>query len=513
MTFSINFNGYNISTLISGFTAIDRNIGSSWNNILSDSVARYGQTFLRSSLSAKTINISFIKSGVPGDWVEIREQLAKVLDTNEPAPLIFSDEPNKVWYALPDGAQTLSENITSLLATGTLTFLVPSGYAESVDTKVLNNDNSGGENGTIVNNDDKSISVLINNNGTLPIFPTIKITPTAESGFFGIAGQNVLEIGNPDEADEERKTKQTTIADFKTQSDFDTNFVDATDWTKSWETNIPPIPNNSKLKRKIDGIRMSTFSQSATWNGGIQRYDVPKDSTGQYPVNWHAQFNTFFIQNNARQAGRFQLYFCDENKQPLAMFEIFKGGAGQNAELIFWLIGGDNKMHKFGGDKPFNASTGKAPGGVTSLFDAAHGGQAIIKQGNKISFYWKGVAYSYLMGDAGSSTKLAYVYVVEASRQNYPVINNMSLKSFKLTNLNDGYMVNVVNKYQPNDEIIVNMDAKKIIVNGQGANSDYITGSDFFSIPAGQSQKIDIVYSSFTTSPPKVEIKWKERIL
>ena len=258
---------------------------------------------------------------------------------------------------------------------------------------------------------------------------------------------------------------------------------------------------------------MSTFSQAATWNAGIQRYDVPKDSTGQYPVNWHAQFNTFFIQNNARQAGRFQLYFCDENKQPLAMFEIFKGGAGQNAELIFWLIGGDNKMHKFGGDKPFNASTGKAPGGVTSLFDAAHGGQAIIKQGNKISFYWKGVAYSYLMGNAGAQTKLAYVYVVEASRQNYPVINNTSLKSFKLTNLNDGYMVNVVNKYQPNDEIIVNMDAKKIIVNGQGANSDYITGSDFFSIPAGQSQKIDIVYSSFTTSPPKVEIKWKERIL
>ncbi|MDU0408413.1 hypothetical protein N42HA_01425 [Lactococcus lactis] len=134
---------------------------------------------------------------------------------------------------------------------------------------------------------------------------------------------------------------------------------------------------------------MSTFSQAATWNGGIQRYVVPKDSTNQYPVNWHAQFNTFFIQNNARQAGRFQLYFCDENKQPLAMFEIFKGGAGQNAELIFWLIGSDNKMHKFGGDKPFNASTGKAPGGVTSLFDAAHGGQAIIKQGNKFLFIGK----------------------------------------------------------------------------------------------------------------------------
>ncbi len=505
-TMKITLDGIDISKLFYSVTNIKRNIGSNWVNTTSPRLQ--GVDYLYNALGAKTISFDYEVNGIFFDEINAnKELLAKYINVKAPVPLIFNDEPNKVWYVVPDGEQSFEQ------ITGTLTFLVPKGYAESVDTKTLNNDNSGQENGTIIENSDNSVSVLINNNGTLPIFPTIKITPTAESGFFGIAGQNVLEIGNPDEADKERKTKQTTIADFNTQSDFDTNFVDATDWTTSWETNIPPIPNNSKLKWKTDGIRMSTFSQAATWNGGIKRYVVPKDSTNQYPVNWHAQFNTFFIQNNARQAGRFQLYFCDENKQPLAMFEIFKGGAGQNAELIFWLIGGDNKMHKFGGDKPFNASTGKAPGGITSLFDAAHGGQAIIKQGNKISFYWKGVAYSYLMGDAGVQTKLAYVYVVEASCQNYPVINDMSLKSFKLTNLNDGYMVNVVNKYQPNDEIIVNMDAKKIIVNGQGANSDYITGSDFFSIPAGENQKIDIVYSSFTTSPPKIELLWKERIL
>ncbi|NRD17823.1 phage tail family protein [Lactococcus lactis subsp. lactis] len=491
------------------FIKVNRGVASE-SELLLEENSGDGTKVLKSRRKAKEIPMTFhVIDGL--DVNVVREKLGSIISTNVIKQLTFSDTPNIYYEATLTGAIEYTDD--GFFADGGFTLLVPSGYAESVDTKVLNNDNSGGENGTIINNADHSVSVLINNNGTLPIFPTIKITPTAESGFFGIAGQNVLEIGNPDEADEKRKTKQTTIADFKTQSDFDTNFVDATDRTTSWETNISPIPNNSKLKWKTDGIRMSTFSQAATWNAGIQRYDVPKDSTGQYPVNWHAQFNTFFIQNNARQAGRFQLYFCDEKKQPLAMFEIFKGGAGQNAELIFWLIGGDNKMHKFGGDKPFNASTGKAPGGVTSLFDAAHGGQAIIKQGNKISFYWKGVAYSYLMGDAGSSTKLAYVYVVEASRQNYPVINNMSLKSFKLTNLNDGYMVNVVNKYQPNDEIIVNMDAKKIIVNGQGANSDYITGSDFFPIPAGKSQKIDIVYSSFTTSPPKIEFSWKERIL
>ncbi|MFM2785515.1 phage tail family protein, partial [Lactococcus lactis] len=92
-------------------------------------------------------------------------------------------EPNLYYQAIRSGEVTLTENKSKLFATGTLTFLVPKGYAESVDTKTLNNDNSGGENGTIINNADNSVSVLINNNGTLPIFPTIKITPTAESGF------------------------------------------------------------------------------------------------------------------------------------------------------------------------------------------------------------------------------------------------------------------------------------------------------------------------------------------
>ncbi|WP_201013482.1 distal tail protein Dit, partial [Lactococcus lactis] len=227
-TMKITLDGIDISKLFYSVTNIKRNIGSNWSNTTSPRLQ--GSEFLYNALGTKTISFDYEVNGTFFDEINAnKELLAKYLNVKEPVPLIFNDEPNKVWYVVPDGEQSFEQT------TGTLTFLVPKGYAESVDTKTLNNDNSGQENGTIIENSDNSVSVLINNNGTLPIFPTIKITPTAESGFFGIAGQNVLEIGNPDEADEERKTKQTTIADFKTQSDFDTNFVDATDWTSSWE--------------------------------------------------------------------------------------------------------------------------------------------------------------------------------------------------------------------------------------------------------------------------------------
>ncbi|MDN5577300.1 MAG: phage tail family protein, partial [Lactococcus lactis] len=160
-----------------------------------------------------------------------------------------------------------------------------------------------------------------------------------------------------------------------------------------------------------------------------------------------------------------------------------------------------------------SATTGKPDKNGAPLFAASHGGQAIVKQGNKISFYWRAMAETYLMDDVPASTKLAYVYIVIGKRRYYQMVADTSLRSFKLMNLNNEYTVDIPNKYQPEDEVKVDMEKSKITVNDLGANSDYITGSEFFSIPPGASQRLDIVYSNFTTSPPKVEIKWKERIL
>ena len=487
------------------FTNIKRNIGSNWVNTTSPRLQ--GVDYLYNALGGKTISFDYEINGTFFDEINAnKELLAKYINVKAPVPLIFNDEPNKVWYVVPDGEQSFEQ------ITGTLTFLVPKGYAESVDTKVLNNDNSGEENGTIINNADNSVSVLINNNGTLPIYPTIKVTPTSETGYLAFVGQSVLEIGNPDEADTTTAKSQKLVCDFKTKSDFETNFVPDTSWTTSWPTNLEGMPLNSTIAWKDDGIRIGGMAQSSLWNAGVLRYEVPKDDLGNYVKDWHANFNTLYIQKNLEQCGRFQIHFADENKQPLACFEIYKGGIGENASLNFWLIGGDKKLKLFK-NHTFSATTGKPDKNGTPLFAASHGGQAIVKQGNKISFYWRGAAETYLMGDGSASTKLAYVYVVMGKRRYYQMVADTSLRSFKLMNLNNEYTVDILNKYQPEDEIKVDMDKSKITVNDLGANSDYITGSEFFSIPPGTSQKLEIVYSNFTTSPPKVEIEWKERIL
>lgn len=490
------------------FIKVNRGVASE-SELLLEEKSGDGTNVLKTRRKAKEILMTFhVIDGL--DVNVVREKLGKIISTTETKQLIFSDNPNFYYEAILTG--TIEYTDDGFNADGGFTLLVPKGYAESVDTKKLNNDNSGQENGTIINNADNSVSVFINNNGTLPIYPTIKVTPTSETGYLAFVGQSVLEIGNPDEADTTTAKNQKLVCDFKTQSDFETNFVPDTSWTTSWPTNLDGMPLNSTIAWKNDGIRIGAMAQSSLWNAGVLRYEVPKDDLGNYVKDWHANFNTLYIQKNLEQCGRFQIHFADENKQPLACFEIYKGGVGENASLNFWLIGGDKKLKLFK-NHTFSATTGKPDKNGSPLFAASHGGQAIVKQGNKISFYWRGAAETYLMGNGSASTKLAYVYVAIAKRRYYQMVADTSLRSFKLMNLNNEYTVDILNKYQPEDEIKVDMEKSKITVNDLGANSDYITGSEFFSIPPGASQKLDIVYSNFTTSPPKVEIEWKERIL
>ncbi|MGX7010963.1 distal tail protein Dit [Lactococcus cremoris] len=161
MTFSVSFNGVDISSLVNGFTGVTRNIGSTWVNTTSQT-SNTGVDFLYNSIDAKTITISFIAHVRKDRFSTTRRELAKLLNVSEPAPLIIGDEPNVVWYAVPNGSQTLDES-SFFDGIGTLTFLVPSGVAISSYTQELNSNNSGGTNGSITVNSDNSVDVLINN--------------------------------------------------------------------------------------------------------------------------------------------------------------------------------------------------------------------------------------------------------------------------------------------------------------------------------------------------------------
>jgi predicted phage tail component-like protein len=548
LTFTISFNGQNISDLVDGFTSIERNFGSTWtNNLGPEGTTRYGQEFVNNYINAKTITISFIKDGIPKDWVNIRQQIASVLDVSTPSPLIFSDEPNKVWYALPDQLPTFSEDISSLRATGTLTFIVPSGVAISSYTQELNSNNSGGTNGSITVNSDNTVDVLINNQGTIPAYPTFKFTHKSDNAYIGMAHPNgVMALGSQDQTLIDSKTTETTRVEsqwllnpsgISQNSNFSGHFNVANDVGNPQNGQLLTAGN---LVFKNDGLRLQDGGDppsSGTWSmqGAMQVYNVPADKIGNVgTANFTSTFNIWAQATKMGQTGLIQVLFCDSNNKLMAGLGIYKDDTRGNSFRTQLYIGGNHprtwKTFGPGGQELNNGGhgDGKVPN-PNLYFNSTTGYFTIQKKDRVFNFTFgnRGGNYPITIPELGS-TKCTKVFVymgqLKGRDVNTQYITNLSLRMFNFqkndvtktidSNTDVTTFIPADNHHYGNSEVVVvNMSSSKIY-RREGltiANDEMITGSEPFSVPPGQS----IVNCSFGANavPPDIDITWKERYL
>lgn len=549
MTFSISFNGVDLSDLVNGFTSIERNFGATWTNNLGPiSISRYGQEFINNYSGPKTIVVNFRKDGVPRNWIAIRQKMAQILNVSEPAPLIFGDEPNKIWYAVPDQQPTFSEDISSLVATGTLTFLVPSGIAESSYTQTLNADNSGGENGSIVKNDDGSVDLIINNQGTLPVYPTIKFTHTSDNAYIGIAAPTgVLALGSQDQYLPGSKTTETTKvesqwllnpAKMSLKDNFDGHFMTAND---------VPNPQNGQLLTagnlvwKQDGLRFQDGGPMPPQGtvylcmGAMQQWAIPADSVGDVgSANFTSTFNIWAQATKMGQTGVLQVLFVDANNKLMCGMGIYKDDARGNTFQTQLYIGGNHpRTWKVFGPKLQELNNGGHGDGKVPnpnlYFNSATGYFTIQKKGPVFNFTFgnRGGNYPITIPEL-AYTKCMRVYVYEGQLWNRnntdQKITNLSLRMFKFQKNDVTKTIDATvdaTKYIPandhhfgNHEVVTVDTSSANIYRREGAtiaNDELITGGEFFSVGTGETT-ITCLFGD-KASPPDIEATWKERFL
>lgn len=545
MTFSVSFNGVDISSLVNGFTGVTRNIGSTWVNTTSQT-SNTGVDFLYNSIDAKTITISFIAHVRKDRFSTTRRELAKLLNVSEPAPLIIGDEPNVVWYAVPNGSQTLDES-SFFDGIGTLTFLVPSGVAISSYTQELNSNNSGGTNGSITVNSDNSVDVLINNQGTIPAYPTFKFTHKSDNAFIGIAGQNgVVGLGSQDQTLIDSKTTETIRVEsqwllnpsgISQNSNFSGHFNVANDVGNPQNGQLLTAGN---LVFKNDGLRLQDGGDppsSGTWSmqGAMQVYNVPADKIGNVgTANFTSTFNIWAQATKMGQTGLMQVLFCDSNNKLMAGLGIYKDDTRGNSFRTQLYIGGNHprtwKTFGPGGQELNNGGhgDGKVPN-PNLYFNSTTGYFTIQKKDRVFNFTFgnRGGNYPITIPELGS-TKCTKVFVymgqLKGRDVNTQYITNLSLRMFNFqkndvtktidSNTDVTTFIPADNHHYGNSEVVVvNMSSSKIY-RREGltiANDEMITGSEPFSVPPGQS----IVNCSFgdNTVPPDIDVTWKERYL
>ena len=511
MAFTVKYDG-NFLTDHMRIIDVHRNLGAGITNTTEENVFS-GADFVRSRRDKSTIEVEFRTFD---NIVTARRILAKLTSSLIPTELIFSDEPNLFYQAIRQGEITLTESKSKLFATGTITFLIPAGEAESVDTKKLNESNSGGELGTITHNADGSTKVIINNKGSLETFPKIKVTNVHENGYLGLVNENgILELGKRDEADGETVPESEVL--YTTDSDL--QFSDFVDASGKVNPQIASVGGTCDTTGKIgylkDGLRLITQSTAtgSTHRGGMLSLDIPPDSNGEKgSVNFYAWFNIFVHALQNGQTGLLQIMFTDSNDKFVAGYGIVKSDkTGNTGAAKFWVGGDHPKEYK---SITFTTNDGeqtKDPNNNT-MFNSKKGSADFVKQGASLGFYWKGSRQTINIPELESvPIERVYIFIGNFTNSN-KFLGELSLRRFWCRKDKVDVWHDLPNRYQAGSVMELDMENGKITKDGISSNNELVTGSEFISLPSGETE-LDIYQSSWNTTPPQIEIQWKERYL
>lgn len=130
----ITYGGVEITKYLRPTRGLDRKILPETDHRLEKIGRTDGYYHLGTVFGMRTISMPF---RITNDLIKNRRELARVLSTREPLPLVFSDEPDKCWFALPSGDISLDEIV--ILGHGVIEWIVPDGVAHSLEPRVFTN--------------------------------------------------------------------------------------------------------------------------------------------------------------------------------------------------------------------------------------------------------------------------------------------------------------------------------------------------------------------------------------
>lgn len=508
-----------LSELFESVTNIKRDIGSGWTN--NTQAKKEGVDVIASSRGPRNISFDYMIKGTFFDEININKQkLSSYINSEDTLGLVFEDEPNKVWYALPDGEQSFSTENKS----GTLTFIVPEGHAYSTYTNVLNSDNSGGVDGSITPNADGSVDITINNQGTLPTWIDLKLTNNHDNGYFGIAGVNgSLELGNREEVDGVTIQHSDVLYDSKTDPKF-SKFVSAAgqphpEWAGAGTNGTIGYQeynykSSNGQQKTMKGVKLIDPGSQTGFRGGMTELILPPDSNGDSgAVNFYAWFRLFTWTTVLGQTGVMQILFTDENDEFVAGYGTLKDDKTGNIGTVGFWIGGPNKgqwKHI-----PYVANNGEQTGlkDNNTMLNDNRGQLDFAKQGSTLGFYWKGGHQTIVVPELENVAihKVKFFFgnwsTNPRGTMTHMVIRDFWCRKDFVNTWND-----LPNRYKNGSVVEIDMSSGNVSKDGISAITEVVNGTEPFSIPPGISQ-IKIIQSSWNNTPPDVEISWKERIL
>lgn len=217
----MTYNDVNFSDLID-IISVERDIGNK-RDVSTNLALTLGATVNRVKIGMKEIRVRFSLASVKLSSIQfvdtiqgiepryvnlnkLREKIAGLLNTTVPLKLEFSDEPDRYYWALPDGDITLG-SITTWYDEATMTFLVPDGVAHSTTYKEV----------TTHRVEENRIVYTVENNGTVDAFPIIEVEHEEENGYLAFVNrEGISAFGDESAEDASNQVRPSEpLLDFK----------------------------------------------------------------------------------------------------------------------------------------------------------------------------------------------------------------------------------------------------------------------------------------------------------
>ncbi|MDT2756979.1 phage tail family protein [Enterococcus asini] len=333
--FKVTFDGYEITELLR-VTSLDRGVGPSRSSRTSKRNDKKGVHYLGTSSDLLTHEMGFV---LRYDLIHKRRELARILNGTEPKKLIYSDEPDKFYWAFPKGDINVDEKV--FLGFGTISWEIFDGVAYSVKEYTFENNGS----------DPRVIE--INNPGTEPMLLELEAEFTSDCGFIGLQNNDL-----------------STSALFGTIEEVDGYHFDTSDLLfddhltedRGWVLNtgvVPPVTPNPQqvgtVSYQVDPsqpapidpnegfVRATSYGTGSEWHGPSVTKTIPVDKNGKYPVNWKATWRFDFNPNGSNKrpsnVGHGSLTFIDQNNAIICSVVVEDNNPSQERSDIAFYVG------------------------------------------------------------------------------------------------------------------------------------------------------------------------------
>ena len=495
---TMNFNKFDLSELIE-IHDIQRDIGNN-RSITTSYTASVGVNIQQQTIEAKFIEVKF--SIWSKDRNTLKHKLAGIFNVSSAKKLVFSDEPDKYYLAMPIESISMQET-SGRRSTGSMKFIVPDGVAHSSAYKEVSNPTF--ETGKFVFN--------INNEGNVDTYPIITIKNNSDNGYVGIVNsKSAFEMGNREEIDAEIVKVSEVLLDYR-----EANIL------KGFQNGTKEVAVTNDNKERLVG----TLSTTSMWGrhhielsdrGAFEKdrnnaqsltWTIPADSSGEVgSLNDYLLWRQVFMAAVANQYGFIKVTVSDTDGNFLYGVETYKRYQTLDCEYSFFTTDGKGgyKFIKWWYFTGTGAQVGKL-----DPFSAEKGWTELKRNDDRVQVFFDGSHYDYLVPEL-KGKKSAKIHITLGALRDWPLISHMYIDEFMYRKDFVDNTRDIPNRYPIGSTIIVNNEEDTIMVDGINKFGDRMHGSSWITLPPGKSQ-LEIYTSSWVKKKPTVSVKFEERWL